>query len=74
MTKYNPCQYVRDIFHEGLQLTFRKAPIDKLLSDNQCMQRDFEKFQECIHNWEGRKKTLIGHVANLKADITQQCE
>ncbi|KAH9057126.1 HEC/Ndc80p family-domain-containing protein [Lactarius deliciosus] len=48
------------------------APIDKLLSDNQCMKRDFEKFQECIHNWEGRKKTLISHVANLKIDITQQ--
>ncbi|KAI9457761.1 HEC/Ndc80p family-domain-containing protein [Lactarius psammicola] len=48
------------------------APIDKLLSDNQCMKRDFEKFQECIHNWEGRKKTLISHIANLKIDITQQ--
>ncbi|KAH9001736.1 HEC/Ndc80p family-domain-containing protein [Lactarius akahatsu] len=48
------------------------APIDKRLSDNQCMKRDFEKFQECIHNWEGRKKTLISHIANLKIDITQQ--
>ena len=38
------------------------------------MKRDFEKFQECLHNWEGRKKTLIGHIANLKMDITQQCE
>lgn len=53
---------------------FCKAPIDKLLSDNQCMKRDFEKFQECLHNWEGRKKTLIGHIANLKMDISQQCE
>ena len=74
MIKYSPCQYVRDIFRKGRQLTFCKAPIDKLLSDNQCMKRDFEKFQECIHNWEGRKKTLINHIANLKIDITQQCE
>ena len=74
MTNYNPRQYVRDILHKGCQLTFRQAPIDKLVSDNQCMKRDFEKFQECIHNWEGRKKTLIGHIANLKLDFTQQCE
>ncbi|KAI0253943.1 HEC/Ndc80p family-domain-containing protein [Lactifluus subvellereus] len=48
------------------------APIDKLLSDNKFLKRDREKFQECIRSWEGRKKTLISHIANLKTDIAQQ--
>ncbi|KAH9977211.1 HEC/Ndc80p family-domain-containing protein [Lactifluus volemus] len=55
---------------EKLQTT--PAPIDKLLSDNKFLKRDREKFQECIRSWEGRKKTLISHIANLKTDITQQ--
>ncbi|KAI9508485.1 HEC/Ndc80p family-domain-containing protein [Russula earlei] len=48
------------------------APIDKLLMDNKFLKRDREKFQECIRSWEGRKKTLISHIANLKTDIVQQ--
>ena len=55
-------------------LTFYKAPIEKLLTDNKFLKRDREKFQECIRSWEGRKKTLISHIVNLKADIVQQSE
>jgi kinetochore protein NDC80 len=66
------CPY--NLFPKIRRLTFSKAPIEKLLTDNKFLKRDREKFQECIRSWEGRKKTLISHIINLKADIVQQSE
>ena len=67
------CPYP-NLFPNFRRLTFSKAPIEKLLTDNKFLKRDREKFQECIRSWEGRKKTLISHIVNLKADIVQQSE
>ena len=66
--------YTHPIYCEVHLLTSCKAPIEKLLTDNKFLKRDREKFQECIRSWEGRKKTLISHIATLKMDIVQQSE
>ncbi|KAH9967890.1 HEC/Ndc80p family-domain-containing protein [Russula dissimulans] len=54
------------------ELQSAPAPIDQLLTNNKFLKRDRDKFQDYVRSWEGRKKTLISHIANLKADITLQ--